>query len=178
LDNIPSGMFRNLPVFIDREKWLTIMADLAQKETQCDGYSVISMLIEMCDDYSSVLSVVVPERMAELEAQIRAINLEGETRQFCSTHGVSIGSTQFFDKLAEEIEKNQNAQDNYNSAEARAERYALYRASGAGCENFWKDNDYVNDQSFHAINKLAEIMDFCRHNLPLQWGMWKDKKMA
>jgi len=176
LDNIPSG--QNLPAFIDRAKWAEILAELAQKETQCDGYSVMAMLSEMCDDYSTVLSVVTPDRMAELEAQIRAVNLEGETRQFCRKHGVSIGSSQFFDKLAEEIEKAQNSQDNYNSAENRAERYAIYRASGAGCENFWKDSDYVNDKAFHQINGLAEIMNFCRDNLPLQYGMWRDKKMA
>lgn len=96
----------------------------------------------------------------------RRKNLESTASEFAAKCGHKVGTREFVLAAKEEIASLRDRQEQWDSGEARMERYATCAA--AGCRDaFWSDNDYVSGKFAGEFDRLGEVLDYMEENFPL-----------
>ena len=133
-----------------------------------------SVVGEFFDDVERgfYVAILTPKDARDYRSNSWAKSLNCEAQMFCDKHKVAIATPAFFNAIRSELRAAKSRMNSYFGGEASAERYATYQACGSGA--YWSDNDYMAGRLNQPIERLRELLRFCRLKLPLQYAMWKE----
>jgi len=133
---------------------------------------LIAMYNECCDngaDGRSLLMVKSEYLNAASEAARK--QLESAAASFAAKHNTGGVNVVFIQKIIEELQSIQEDEEQWNSGECRAERYARSTS-----ESFYSDNDYVSGKREAKADHLHNILNWVQSNCPLLWAKYEESQ--
>lgn len=128
------------------------------------------------DDSAQLVYFLRDEDYDKEMKEQRRIKLEKHAKDFAKECGYNIGTFEFIEKCEERLGRIQEEREDFNSGEAKRERWMDY--SYAGCRNvYWSDNDFENGRYNKREKHLEDIMDWLHEECPLLMAKYKEHQL-
>lgn len=95
--------------------------------------------------------------------------LETAAVNFAAKHKTGGVNLVFIQKIEEELQNIREDEEQWNSGECRAERYARSTP-----ESFASDSDYVSGKLYAKSSHLNQILNWVQSNCPLLWAKYEE----
>lgn len=129
-------------------------------------------------DWSHLIHLVTEDDAQRLDAEERRRKLEESAKCFASTAGVPLGTMEFVHAIHSALDDVRSRRGDWNSGEARAERFGACQYAGVGSEVFFEDNDYVEGQFSSQRDDLEGILEWLRSECPLLMAKYEEECLA
>lgn len=128
------------------------------------------------DDSTQLVYFLREEDAIKEENENRRIKLERYAKDFAKECGYNIGTFEFINKLEERLGRVRGEREDFNSGEAKRERWMDY--SYAGCrDSYWTDNDFENGRYGARETHLEDILDWLHEECPLLMAKYKEHQL-